>query len=163
MRNRLENSLCAHDEYTVKFMRDLGGLMKQAGFDISTLAERIEISRSSLQEYRRCFSFPRLKNLMKLVKFFNYDLSQSINYKVFHKEINFNAVRLRLKRLGITRYEFPRIKGYCFSGISHLLNKRFNHKSVRLLAMLLDYLNEEEARYESATGETLKKINGGGY
>ena len=132
-----------------EFLSELKELRERAGISQPKLAQELNIGRTTMQSYELGVSMPTLGTLIKLAEYFNYDISQSFNYKYFHGEIQSREVKKKLKYYGISNKELSEITGYDKTCISCSIRMtKDNHATLACLAAVLKVIEQEEAQYK---------------
>ena len=75
------------DKITLEFLSKLKELRKMLNLTLRECLEKTGIRESNLNDYERGNTYPCLKNLIKLANFYNYDISDSINWKFYPGKI----------------------------------------------------------------------------
>ena len=83
---------------------------------------------------------------------FNYDLQESVNYRYYHEEIDFDRLFQKIAEYGLTCRELGEIlncnTNYVRSALKNVANLR--RSSVKFIAALEELVNEVEQELESA-------------
>ena len=131
------------DEPTRRFLNELKNLRVSTGMTKRTLSRILNLSTWAYSSYeikRRC---PSLEMLMRLVEYFGYDLSDSLNYKYYHGEIHPDEIKRDLIRYGLSYKELRRLTGSHYSIIYRSVNLK-PCGSLNVIAAVLEVLKHEE-------------------
>ena len=147
-------SMCA-DECSMRFLRSLKERRRVYGLTQSMLAGCIGVSLGTLKAYEQGRLLPSLNALMRLVEYFEADLSDSINWKYYHGQLNPRKIYASLKRYGLNYAEVGRLIGY--SDITVSASVRLQHKgSLTVLSQVLDVIEDERRRSKFRTNLLMK-------
>ena len=100
------------DEPTKKFLSSLRFLRKRAGKSLKDIAEQIDSTLHSVHDWEVGRCYPQLEKLIRLAEIFNYDISESLNYKYFSRTINPQVIKQSMKRYGLDYLELEHITGF---------------------------------------------------
>ena len=134
------------DEPARRFLQSLKALREEAGLTKQALAKAIGITSSCITTYENGEHTPLLEILIKLAEFFSYDLSESMNYKLYYGEISPVQMRYQLKRYGLSYSELSRMVGYSPYSVRNcfIFSKRV---TPQCLHAVLKVLEEEQQAY----------------
>ena len=132
------------DEIVKKFLGSLRDLRKSFGMSCNELAEKLNISSFCVYDWEEGKCYPTLEKLIRLAEVFDYDISESLNYKYFYK-INSSGIYTSMKRYGLNYRELERITGFKRHRVrgSILMNGR---GTVSCLAAVLAVIDDERKR-----------------
>ena len=99
------------DEQTLYFLKMLSGLVKSSPFTHRDLRDFLNLSADAYSDLIRVKSMPRLKTLFTLTRLFEYDLSNSINYRYYYKELTAGDILKRIEYNGLTLYKLSKLTG----------------------------------------------------
>ncbi|MBQ4469001.1 MAG: helix-turn-helix transcriptional regulator [Synergistaceae bacterium] len=100
------------DEPVKKFLSELRNLRIDKGLGLREAASFMGIFPEVLSAYERGCLIPSLSPLMKLCEFYDYDLSDSINYRFYHGKIHACDIKATLRSYGIELSELAALTGY---------------------------------------------------
>lgn len=142
----LERKNILLDGITRKFLDSLRTLRKSFGMSCNELAEKLNVGAYLVYDWEEGRCYPQLKKLIMLAEIFDYDISESLNYKYFHK-IGYVKIYSAMKRYGLNYHELERMTGFKRHRVrgSILMNGR---GTVSCLAAVLDVINDEKKRAE---------------
>ncbi|MBQ7544903.1 MAG: helix-turn-helix transcriptional regulator [Synergistaceae bacterium] len=131
------------DEPTGKFLSALRSVRHKAGMSQRETARAVNIKKETYQMYELGLNRPSLERLMRLAEYFGYDLSESVNYKVFHGKIQPCSIKRELRRYGLSYRELSEQTGYTRDRICHSV--RMNAKgSIKCLFAVLEVIRQEQ-------------------
>ena len=133
------------DKTTLNFLASLKERRKNFNLTLRALSIKTGITNSCLLYYERGKRYPCLKNLIKLAEFYGADISESINWKVYHGKIKLCELLQQKIKYALS---YDEISSECeISKIS--LFRALNGKpkgSIRGLGQLIDVLEREKER-----------------
>ena len=134
------------DEPARKFLQSLKAMREDAGLSKAVLAEAIGIARTNLTNYENGKRLPSLEVLIKLAEFFRYNLSESLNYKLYNGEISPAWLCCQLKRYGFNYAELSRMTGYSLYSVRNcfVFSRRI---TPQCLYAVLEVLEQERQAY----------------
>ncbi|MBQ3395185.1 MAG: helix-turn-helix domain-containing protein [Synergistaceae bacterium] len=100
------------DEITQKFLSELRQERKRLNIRGKYAAEYCGCCERVLLQYEIGRACPSLEVLMKLSELYGYDLSESFNYKYYHRRIAPSEIYRLRKRYGLSYEELSRLTGY---------------------------------------------------
>lgn len=100
------------DEPTKKFLSLLRPLRKSADKSLQNIAEQVDSTLYSIHDWEVGKCYPHLERLIRLAEIFNYDISESLNYKYFYRTINSQVIKQSMKRYGLNYFELEQITGF---------------------------------------------------
>ena len=100
------------DEPVKKFLALLKSLRIKTGKNRHEIADMLNIKYSTIWDWETGRRYPHLESLIRLAEIFNYDISESLNYKYFYKTINSQVIRDAMKRYGLNYLELEQITGF---------------------------------------------------
>lgn len=130
------------DEPTKKFLSLLRTLRKSAGKSLRELAEQIDSTFSSIHDWEAGRCYPHLERLIRLAEIFNYDISESLNYKYFYRTINSQVIRQSMKRYGLNYLELEQITGFKRNRVRASILLR-DDGTIQCLASVLAVIEQE--------------------
>ncbi len=107
-----KTTIVALDPPTVTLLSSLKSMRKRAGLTQEALANHLSVAKGSITAYEKRRVAPKLSVLMRLANFFNYDLSESVNYKYYHRLIDPPTLKDRIKHLGLRYWDIGELTGY---------------------------------------------------
>ncbi len=116
--NKLANKKILLDIPTSSLLSSLRNRRETYGLSVSQLAEKLCVNRSTIDRYERRDYPPTLLTLINMSEFFSYDLSASLNYKFFHRQICADELKARIKSMGLTSNELASLTGYSKAAIN---------------------------------------------
>lgn len=150
------------DEVTVKFLSELRNLRLQKGLSIYRVSPEVGISHHVISRYERGKLTPMLENLITLAEYYDYDISESINYRFYYRKIKSCDLKAELKRYGLSTRELSNITGYRITRIQESL-KMASTGTILCLAAILDVISHERELYKfrkKLLAETRRSRNG---
>ena len=131
------------DEPTSKFLGTLKSTRQNAGMHQWQVAEAVKVKEKTYQKFELGVKVPSLENLMTLARFFGYDLSESLNHKVFYGKIKPYYIKQKLRRYDLSYSELSKRTGYTIDRISYSV--RMTPKgSLMCLSAVLEVIREEQ-------------------
>ena len=85
---------------------------------------------------------PSLGVLMRLAELLGYDLSESVNYKVYHGLLRPYNLKRSLRRYSLSYVELSRLTGYASANIYASVNQK-PYGSISCLLSVLEVLRQE--------------------
>ena len=143
------------DEPTRAFLSSLKSMRQAAGLSMKNLADFLNISSANIANYETGLHLPSIKTLVKLAEYFSYDLSTSINYKLFHGELNISRLRELFCKFGFTFSEMSTLTGYSSRSVQDCLALSYK-ATPQCIAAVVNVLEHESRAYEFRVN-TLKK------
>ena len=113
----MSHKMIALDEPTRKFLGRLRNFRRRVGKHQWEIAEALNLDESTYQKYELGLSYPSLENLMRLVEYFGYDLSASVNHKVYYKTLKPEAIKRELRHYDLSYRELSEQTGYTMDRI----------------------------------------------
>ena len=98
--------------------------------------------------------------LMRLAEIFGYDLSDSVNYKVYHGELKPQNIKRLLCRYGLSYGELSELTGYAAANIYASVNQK-SYGSIACLSAVLEVLRRERELERFRTKRVLSGYWGG--
>lgn len=133
------------DKITLNFLASLKERRKNLKLTIREISKNIGITSSCLFYYEQGRIYPCLKNLIKLADFYSADISESINWKVYHGKIKlYDILKQKIKYA----LSYGEIASECEIS-KHTLLRALNGKtdgSIRGLGQLIEVLEREKER-----------------
>ena len=136
------------DEPTKVFLGSLAAIRKSAGLTQKILAGILNIAEATLSDYENGKKIPNVHKLIRLAELLDYDLSSSINYKLYHEQITPNSMRKMFVRYGFNYTELAQLTGYCQRSIRDCFYFR-DRATTQCFAAIISVL-ESEKRYENS-------------
>ena len=130
------------DEPTKKFLSSLKSLRSAAGKSQKEIAEQIDTTFYSISDWENGKCYPYLEKLIKLAEIFNYDISESLNYKYFYKKLNPQVIKDAMKRYGLDYLELEHITGFNRTRVRASILLR-DDGAVQILADVLAVIEQE--------------------
>lgn len=137
-----ERSYIVLDEPTRKFLGTLGNVRRKAGMTLRELASAIGAPLGTVKMYEQGLNLPSLGILMRLAEYFGYDLSDSVNYKVYHEEVKPPSIKRVIRRYGLSYGELSELTGYATANIYASVNQK-SYGSIACLFAVLKVLRRE--------------------
>ena len=131
------------DEPTRKFLECLSTERKKSGLTLRKLSEAIDAPLGTVKMYELGLNYPSLAILMRLAKVLCYDLSESVNYKVYYGMLCPREIKRKLRRYGLTYTELSKLTGYPKENVYASVNQK-RYGSVLCLSAVLGVLKQEE-------------------
>lgn len=132
----------ALDDPTRKFLGNLRAERKKAGLMWRELSAAICVPLGTVKMYAMGRNAPTLGILMRLSEVLGYDLSDSVNYKVYHHLIYPCDVKRRLRRYDLSYRELAELTGYAENHIWASVNRK-PYGSIVCLWSVLEVLRRE--------------------
>lgn len=136
----------ALDDITVEFLGKLRRLRETHGFTQKFIAEYANTTRTCVTCYEQGKSTPSLRTLIKLAEVLNYDISQSVNYKFFHRKINTGKLMKSIRVHGFSFVEISSIVGYSPENVSLAVRAKPN-ASIQCLHEIIQLIEKERIAY----------------
>ena len=134
------------DEPAKKFLASLKSLRKSAGKTRYEIANNIGATYRSIWDWETGRIYPRLEKLIRLAEFFNYDISNSINYKYFYKTLRPDVIQLSMRRYGLTCKELEELTGFKRNRVRASIMLR-DDGTIACLAAVLAIIEQERKFY----------------
>ena len=130
------------DEPVKKFLASLKSLRIKAGKSRYEIADILNTTYHVIWdwEFGRCY--PHLKSLIRLAEIFNYDISESLNYKYFYKTISSQVIKDSMRRYGLNYLELEQITGFNHNRVRASILLR-NDGTISCLAAVLAVIEQE--------------------
>ena len=136
------------DEPAEELVSTLKARRTAAGLSTQALAELLNVSASSIVLYEKKKNMPQIHCLIKLAEIFSFDLSDSINYKLFHGIVNKETLRRTFRMYGFNYSEMARLTGYSSRSIQECF--AFSDKATpQCIAAIFSVLERERKLYTS--------------
>lgn len=135
--------LIALDEITCKFLAVLRSERIRRKLTLKHVAEYCGCSYSRIGECERGKMYPSLESLMRLSELYEYDLSESVNYKYYHGKIRYSEARREMKRYKLTYDELSDLTRFSRLSVYRALNAD-RGVSVECLRRVLEVLEHEK-------------------
>ena len=144
---RGKTTIVALDPPTLTLLSSLRPLRVSANLTQKALANHLNITEGSITAYEKRKVAPKLGVLIRLADFFNYDLSESVNYKYYHRLIDPPALKDRIKRSGLRYLDIAELTGYS----EHMILTSINLKCASLPCLYAIFRALEQAEREMQT------------
>ena len=135
------------DSPTQSFLEELRKLRAKLGLTQRQLAATVKIPRNTYQNYELKRNYPTLGTLNHLAELLGYDLSESVNYKYYHKSPSSLELKERLTRYGLSLLELSKLTGYDMIHIYFTVRMQ-SRGSVSCYAAVLNVLKSEQESEE---------------
>lgn len=129
------------DGITLKFLRELRNIRNQRGLTVRRVSLKLGLSLGLLTHYESGRVLPGLSRLIKLAKYYEYDISRSINYKFYHGKINPDDINAELERYGLSPLELSEITGYQATRIRDAVN--IKHGTLLCLGVIFEIIKQK--------------------
>lgn len=113
----MSHKMIALDEPTRKFLGRLRNFRRRIGKHQWEIAEALNLDESTYQKHELGLSYPSLENLMRLAEYFGYDLSASVNHKVYYRTLKPEAIKRELRHYDLSYRELSEQTGYTMDRI----------------------------------------------
>lgn len=113
----MSHKMIALDEPTRKFLGRLRNFRRRIGKHQWEIAEALNLDESTYQKHELGLSYPSLENLMRLAEYFGYDLSASVNHKVYYRTLKPEAIKRALRHYDLSYRELSEQTGYTMDRI----------------------------------------------
>lgn len=134
------------DEAASSFLQSLGDIRREAGMSRKALARALNISPANITDYESGNRTPSVEMLIRLAEFFSYDISKSLNYQLYHGQVNLGRLREQLKRYGFSYMELARLTGYSQKSVRNCFH--FTRQvTVQCFHAVLEVLERERQSY----------------
>lgn len=133
------------DEPTKKFLGALKAERQKAGLHQREVAEALKLDESTYQKFELGIKSPSLENLMRLAKYFSYDLSESVNHKFFYRTLEICDIKQKLRRYDLSYSELSEQTGYSIDRISCSIRMKPEGSIACLYAVLEVIRHEQES------------------
>lgn len=134
------------DEPTSSFLQSLGDIRREAGMSRKALARTLNISPANITDYESGKRTPSVEMLIRLTELFGYDLSESLNYQLYHGQVNLVRLRRQLKRYGFSYMELARLTGYSHKSVRNCFHFT-SQVTPQCLHAVLEVLEHERQSY----------------
>ena len=152
----IETKKIALDELSREFLNSLKERREKAGLTQSVVAEYTGVHTSVISRYEHGQKTPLLKYFLKLAEILKYDLSDSINYKIFYGRVGPADIKRQLKFYGLTYPELEKLTGYSVKQLTSTVNFSVE-ASVKCLSAIIQVLAREQKTYDYIYGAGRKK------
>lgn len=156
-----ERSYIVLDAPTREFLRGLRELRKKAGLSQQALSAELGIDQKAIYAYEHGLRRPTLGMLMRMAEYFGYDLSASVNYKVYRGELSPSALKRKLRKYSLTYPELSSLTGYSEVRIRNTVNM-YGTGNAECLFAVLEVLRQERELERFRTKGVLSGYCGGG-
>ena len=136
------------DEPTKNFLGSLASHRKSAGLTQKVLAGILNIAEATLSDYERGKRIPTVRLLIRLAELLGFDLSESINYKLYHNLINPKSLRRIFVKYGFNYTELAELTGYCQRSIRDCFHFS-DRATTQCFAVIISILESERTARES--------------
>lgn len=113
----MSHKMIALDEPTLRFLGALRYFRRRIGKHQWEIAEALNLDESTYQKHELGLSYPSLENLMRLAEYFGYDLSESVNHKVYYRTLKPEAIKRALRHYDLSYRELSEQTGYTMDRI----------------------------------------------
>ena len=108
----MSHKMIALDEPTRRFLGELRSFRRRIGKHQREIAEALKLDESTYQKHELGLSYPSLENLMRLAEYFSYDLSESVNHKVYYGTLTPDDIKRSLRHYDLSYRELSEQTGY---------------------------------------------------
>ena len=134
----------ALDDITVEFLKNFRTIRKKLGLTQNDIARASGSAPSNIISIEKGSTSPTLFLLIKLAEILQTDISESINYKFFYRQIRPETIKEAMRSYGLSYIELSQITGYERKHIS--LSVRLAPKaSLKCLYAVLQAIHREKA------------------
>ena len=109
---RGKDKAIAEDKPTLEFLSQLREHRHRAGLRQKDLARLVGVKTGTIMDYEHKRSTPSLRVLMRLAVVLKYDLSGSVNYQYYHKQLKAQTLQRQKSCYGFSDLELERLTGY---------------------------------------------------
>ena len=141
-----QNKKAYKDKISVEFVRSIKARREAMGLTQDRLEKTAGLAHGSIWKYEKNLQFPNLRNLIKLAEFFKADISESINWKCWHGEIDLDCIRKDLVKYGVSYREADNIDDICNNVTLYYVVHGKPKGSVRGLAGVIEFIEKEKQR-----------------
>ena len=106
----------------------------------------MSIDSQSISYYENGHRLPLIATLNNLAEYFGYDLSESLNYKLYHGEISRAWMHAQLVRYGFTYVELAELTGYSQRSVRDCF-KLHQRATLQCFHAVLEVLERERQSY----------------
>lgn len=112
------------------------------GLTQEELGRLIGVTRTIISTYETGRRVPTVRNFVKLAEIFGHDISQSVNHKYYHGQIDWRKLRQQLTYYGFTYRE---LSGYicCDASCVRIVFSRKPYFSLDCLSKILEIFEDE--------------------
>ena len=135
--------MIALDEPTRRFLGALRKCRQSIGKSQRGIADDLKLDESTYQKHELGLSYPSLENLMRLAEYFGYDLSESVNHKVFYKTLKPDDIKRKLRRYNLSYCELSEQTGYTLDRICSSI-RMTTKGSLACLSAVLEVIRQEQ-------------------
>ena len=143
---RGKDKVIAEDKPTLEFLSQLREHRHRAGLRQKDLARLVGVKTGTIMDYEHKRSSPSLRVLMRLAVVLKYDLSGSVNYQYYHKQLNARMLQKQKSRYGFSDLELERLTGYDAALVKRSLDLEATGTLPCLLAVIEVLEREREMR-----------------
>lgn len=154
----MSHKMIALDEPTLRFLGALRYFRRRIGKHQWEIAEALKLDESTYQKHELGLSYPSLENLMRLAEYFSYDLSESVNHKVYYGTLKPCAIKRELRHYDLSYRELSEQTGYTLDRICYSVCMTAKGSLACLSAVLSVIRSEQES--ESIRQELCSKKKG---
>ena len=137
-----ERSYIVLDAPTREFLSGLRGLRENAGLSQQALSAELATDQTAIYAYEHGLRRPTLGMLMRMAEYFGYDLSDSLNYKIYRGELSSSALKRSLRKYSLTYPELSSLTGYSEVRIRNTVNM-YGTGNAECLSAVLEVLRHE--------------------
>ncbi len=146
------------DEPTRRFLGELPKLRRDAGMSQRWVARALNMPLLTYSMYEEERNYPSLENLMRLAEYFSYDLSESVNHKVYYGTLKPCDIKRELRHYDLSYRELSEQTGYTLDRICSSVCMTAKGSLACLSAVLSVLRSEQES--ESIRRELCSKKKG---
>ena len=141
----MSHKMIALDEPTRRFLRALRYFRRRIGKHQREIAEALKLDESTYQKHELGLSYPSLENLMRLAEYFSYDLSESVNHKVYYGTLKPSDIKRALRHYDLSYRELSEQTGYSQDRICYSVCMTARGSLACLSAVLSVLRSEQES------------------
>ena len=130
------------DEPAKRFIASLKSLRNKAGLTLAQVGELLNCDMRTVLSYESRRYTPHLRNFIRLAEILGYDLSESLNYRYYHRKISPSDIKHEMRQFGLSITELAKLTGYERPRVSLSVNMS-SKGSLLCLGAVLDVIQHE--------------------
>lgn len=135
------------DNVSMRLINSIKEERIKSGLTQRQAAEILEINTRTMKKYELGRKLPHLVMLLKIANLFNYDITESINFKIYHSKFCMYKIKTELRMYGLSHKELSELTGYSVSQVRNTLY--MNHcGSLCCLGAICEVLSREKGAYK---------------
>ena len=143
---RSKDKVIAEDKPTLEFLSQLREHRHRAGLRQKDLTRVVGVKTATIMDYEHKRSTPSLRVLMRLAVVLKHDLSGSVNYQYYHKQLKAQTLQRQKSRYGFSDLELERLTGYDAALVKRSMMLERTCSLPCLLAVIRVFEREKDVR-----------------